>query len=300
MLYHKGKGVAEADIISGLLNWLEDHLDLPLTLDTIAAKSGYSKWHLQRMFRYVTGQTLGTYARRRRLSRAAVALRVSNRSIADIALQYHFDTQQTFTRAFKRQFGLTPGVYRHSTSWSSSGLCPPIRLEATTWPQPDFIKLPAMSLMGATQIYHSSLEYISRFLHSDLRLHFWQQFLDEIDTVPSLLYGLHRLVPGAANDMEQTITLHYTTAVQAEECVPCMPPMAGPVMLEGGDYAQFTYEGAIDGFQDFIILIYDTAVPLLGLTRRQGQDIERFSLGQKRKAFPDCIVRCDYLIPIRH
>ncbi|WP_413730004.1 MDR efflux pump AcrAB transcriptional activator RobA [Sodalis sp. RH22] len=289
--------MAEADTIYSLLYWLDNHLDLPLKLDNVAAKSGYSKWHLQRMFRYVTGQTLGAYIRARRLSRSAVALRVSSRSILDIALQYHFDSQQTFTRAFKKQFGITPAVYRQSADWPSKGLCPPIRMEAATWPQPDFIKLPDMSLMGAPQIYHTSLEHLSRFLHSDLRLYFWQQFLDKVNTVPPFLYGLHRLVAGAANDIEQDITLHYTTAVPAKEYITCMP-MAGPVMIEGGDYAQFTYEGAIEGFQDFIILIYDTAVPLLGLTRRQGQDIERFSLGQQVKAFPESIVRCDYLIPI--
>ncbi|VTR16959.1 Right origin-binding protein [Serratia fonticola] len=39
-----------ANIIHDLLNWIENHLDQPLLLDNVAAKSGYSKWHLQRMF----------------------------------------------------------------------------------------------------------------------------------------------------------------------------------------------------------------------------------------------------------
>ncbi|VTP61257.1 Right origin-binding protein [Serratia rubidaea] len=44
-----------ANIIHDLLNWIETHLDQPLLLDNVAAKSGYSKWHLQRMFRSTTG-----------------------------------------------------------------------------------------------------------------------------------------------------------------------------------------------------------------------------------------------------
>lgn len=53
------------------------------------------------MFKEVTGQAIGSYIRSRRLSRAAVALRLTSRPILDIALQYRFDSQQTFTRAFK-------------------------------------------------------------------------------------------------------------------------------------------------------------------------------------------------------
>ena len=44
----------QAGIIRDLLTWLEGHLDQPLSLDNVAAKAGYSKWHLQRMFKDVT------------------------------------------------------------------------------------------------------------------------------------------------------------------------------------------------------------------------------------------------------
>ncbi len=43
----------QAGIIRDLLIWLEGHLDQPLSLDNVAAKAGYSKWHLQRMFKDV-------------------------------------------------------------------------------------------------------------------------------------------------------------------------------------------------------------------------------------------------------
>ncbi|EFE93736.1 helix-turn-helix domain-containing protein [Serratia odorifera] len=106
-----------ANIIHDLLDWIETHLDQPLLLDNVAAKSGYSKWHLQRMFRSTTGHALGSYIRERRLSKAAQALRSTPRPILDIALQFHFDSQPSFSRAFKKQFGKTPAVYRRTTRW---------------------------------------------------------------------------------------------------------------------------------------------------------------------------------------
>lgn len=96
----------QSNIIRDLLYWIDTHLDQPLFLDNVAAKAGYSKWHLQRMFKNITQQAIGSYIRARRLSRAAVALRLTSRPILDIALQYLFDSQQTFTRAFKKQFGI--------------------------------------------------------------------------------------------------------------------------------------------------------------------------------------------------
>ncbi|BEO07079.1 hypothetical protein SMQC13_48060 [Serratia marcescens] len=118
----------QAGIIRDLLSWLESHLDQPLSLDNVAAKAGYSKWHLQRMFKDITGNAIGAYIRARRLSKAAVALRLTGRPILDIALQYRFDSQQTFTRAFKKQFAQTPALYRRAEDWNAFGICPPIRL----------------------------------------------------------------------------------------------------------------------------------------------------------------------------
>lgn len=165
----------QADIIHDLLNWLEGHLDHPLTLDNVAAKAGYSKWHLQRMFKDVTGQAIGAYIRARRLSNAAAALRLTSRPILDIALQYRFDSQQTFTRAFKKQFNKTPALYRRAEEWHAYGIRPPIRLGDYTIPTPEFITLPSLSLVGVTQSYTCTLEQICR-VRTELRTQFWRDF----------------------------------------------------------------------------------------------------------------------------
>ncbi|MFZ4832167.1 helix-turn-helix domain-containing protein [Rouxiella sp. Mn2063] len=123
------------NIVSELLEWIEHNLDQPLTLDTIAAKSGYSKWHLQRLFKSFTGYRLGTYTRERRLTMAAQELRGTSFSVLRIAEKYQFDSQQTFTRTFKKHFNMTPAVYRRSEDQSNYGFCPPYVLELEP-PQP--------------------------------------------------------------------------------------------------------------------------------------------------------------------
>lgn len=135
-------------IVSELLDWIEDNLDQSLTLDTIAAKSGYSKWHLQRLFKSFTGQTLGTYTRQRRLTMAATELRLTQNSVLRIADKYQFDSQQTFTRTFKKQFKTTPAVYRRLENWPVQGLCPKIDIhegEIATQPAVDVEATPCFS-----------------------------------------------------------------------------------------------------------------------------------------------------------
>ncbi|WP_337013190.1 MDR efflux pump AcrAB transcriptional activator RobA [Pantoea sp. AS142] len=285
----------QAGIIRDLLVWLESHLDQPLSLDNVAQKAGYSKWHLQRMFKDVTGNAIGAYIRARRLSKAAVALRLTSRPILDIALQYRFDSQQTFTRAFKKQFAQTPAWYRRSSDWNSFGIRPPIRLDDETQPEPAFVTLPETVLVGQTQNYTCILEQISSY-RDEMRIHFWKQFLLETDMVPPVLYGLHQVRASQEKDDEQEIL--YTTAVPADSAVNLHSGQN--VILEAGDYVQFTYTGPRVNLQEFILLLYGTCMPTLGLTRRLGQDIERFYTdGGKKRGEPPTEIRCEYLIPIR-
>ncbi|ALB69238.1 superoxide response transcriptional regulator SoxS [Cronobacter muytjensii] len=106
--------MSHQEIIHALTQWIEEHIDQPLNIDVVAKKSGYSKWYLQRMFRTVMHQTLGEYIRKRRLQLAAQELRTTRRPIFDIAMDYGYVSQQTFSRIFRRQFDRTPSDYRQS------------------------------------------------------------------------------------------------------------------------------------------------------------------------------------------
>jgi len=286
----------QAGIIRDLLTWLEGHLDQPLALDNVAAKAGYSKWHLQRMFKDVTGHAIGAYIRARRLSKSAVALRLTARPILDIALQYRFDSQQTFTRAFKKQFNLTPALYRRSPDWSSFGIRPPLRLSEFSMPQYEFVTLQLTELVGVTQSYTCKLEEISDF-RNQMRIQFWREFLGNSPSLPRVLYGLHEPRPSLEKDDEQEV--FYTTALTTD-MINGHLQNGQAVKLEGGEYIQFTYEGPGTGLQEFILTVYGTCMPMLNLTRRKGQDIERFfPQDEARNQEPPIQIRCEYLIPIR-
>ena len=102
----------DAITIHSILDWIEDNLESPLSLEKVSERSGYSKWHLQRMFKKETGHSLGQYIRSRKLTEIAQKLKESNEPILYLAERYGFESQQTLTRTFKNYFDVPPHKYR--------------------------------------------------------------------------------------------------------------------------------------------------------------------------------------------
>lgn len=91
--------------------FIEEHIAEPITLYMLSKAAGYSPWHSSRIFRELTGETPFEYIRKLRLSKAAVRLRSGDVKIVDVALDFVFDSHEGFTRAFSKQFGMTPQSY---------------------------------------------------------------------------------------------------------------------------------------------------------------------------------------------
>ncbi|MCY6371223.1 helix-turn-helix transcriptional regulator [Clostridium ganghwense] len=98
--------------IQAALDYIEMNLHEELTLDEISKVVGFSKFYFHRIFKKEVGISLYDYVRKRRLTKAASVLLNTNTSILDIALTYRFESQESFTRAFKSVYQLPPGRYR--------------------------------------------------------------------------------------------------------------------------------------------------------------------------------------------
>lgn len=113
------------------IDFIEGHLFEPFTLDDVASAAALSTYHFARTFRVLMGETVMDYARRRRLTLAAVRLVDEDIRLIDLALASKFESQEAFARAFKKQFHMTPGDFRKSGT----------RLMANTLNAPDLSQL---------------------------------------------------------------------------------------------------------------------------------------------------------------
>lgn len=98
-------------IVQDVSVWIEKHLHQRLLVTDVANIAGYSPYHFQRMFKKITGENLAKYIKEKKLNAARDEL-LKGMSVLDIVFKYGFDTQQEFTRSFKRRYKLPPVKYR--------------------------------------------------------------------------------------------------------------------------------------------------------------------------------------------
>ncbi|MBC2607520.1 helix-turn-helix transcriptional regulator [Pelagicoccus albus] len=85
------------------------------TVEEIAASLGISVSHLRASFRASCGISLGRHLRRLRVEEACRLLRVTKKSVAEIADECNFNSIDSFSRCFRSVLGVTPLAYRKSS-----------------------------------------------------------------------------------------------------------------------------------------------------------------------------------------
>lgn len=83
-----------------------------ITLRFLSRKLGYSEFHTTRKFKEISGMPFRDYLRLRKLAFALKEVRDSEKSLLDIAFDYGFSSHESFTRAFKGTYGVSPSEYR--------------------------------------------------------------------------------------------------------------------------------------------------------------------------------------------
>lgn len=101
--------------LQNAIDYMENHLLDDISIESIARQANVSEFHFQRIFSVLTDITVGEYLRRRRLTLAAQELSSTESKIIDVALKYGYDTPESFSKAFRRQHGITPSQARNYT-----------------------------------------------------------------------------------------------------------------------------------------------------------------------------------------
>ena len=95
-----------------------------ISVDEVAAISGYSKRYMQKIFLEVIGMRISKYIKKRKLTQAAILIKLTKKSIYHIAMDLNYSTQQSFTRAFFQEFKVSPLQYRLKDEFDCSALFP--------------------------------------------------------------------------------------------------------------------------------------------------------------------------------
>lgn len=96
--------------IAGLM---ADHLEDTLSMDALAQAAGYSRRHIERLFKDALNLTPGAYYRKIRLDRARNLLSTTDMSLSEIAVACGYETVSQFSKAFRAQFRCAPSRLGH-------------------------------------------------------------------------------------------------------------------------------------------------------------------------------------------
>ncbi|TRZ39978.1 AraC family transcriptional regulator [Niallia circulans] len=101
-----------SEVIRQSIEFIEENIQKELQLAILARKAGFSKFHYHRVFLKEIGVSASEYVRYRRLATAANMLLYTDEKIIDIAFYLRFESQESFSRSFKKYYHLPPGQYR--------------------------------------------------------------------------------------------------------------------------------------------------------------------------------------------
>jgi AraC family transcriptional regulator len=100
--------------INKVLIFIDDNLDNELSLEAISKVACYSPFHLHRLFKAITNETLNGYITRKRIEKTAILLvRRMDISVTELSMRYGFNGNSSFTRTFKKFYGVSPSRFRN-------------------------------------------------------------------------------------------------------------------------------------------------------------------------------------------
>ena len=104
----------ETHLVTAVKNFIEEKICDTFRVNELCEKLGYSKSYLSRLFNEQTGDTIASYAVKRKIVKAKSLIREQNSNFAQISDVLNFDNPQYFCRVFKRITGITPTEYKKS------------------------------------------------------------------------------------------------------------------------------------------------------------------------------------------
>ena len=227
------------ELLEKVLINIEDGIRDGITSDDLADQFDLSSVHLQRLFKFAFKQTIAAYIRSRRLSACLEDLLKTDNNILDIALDYGFAYEQTFIRAFKSEFGITPGDLRKTGQIVK--IRPPLflfdenKLDEGVFFGPDIVMVPQFHIAGTSHIipFDDSITFAPK-----AAIQFWDNERAQIKNIvnPNVYIGL------TCNINVKDGASEYLTSVQVKD-IKNIPKGYSKYTFEKNLCARFRYIG---------------------------------------------------------
>jgi AraC family transcriptional regulator len=98
--------------INRVFEFIDENLESNLSLNIVSEIAFFSPFHFHRVFKFMTGETLNGYVTRRKIEKSASDLLHKKITASEIAHKYGFSDNSSYSRAFKKYFGISPTEFK--------------------------------------------------------------------------------------------------------------------------------------------------------------------------------------------
>jgi AraC family transcriptional regulator len=229
------------EIILESIQYIEKKLKEELGVLEIANSVHYSLYHFIRLFQSVTGYSPKTYLQQRRLSEALKELQSTNKKIIEIAFDYQFNSHEAFTRAFKKQFGISPKQIKEGISYSNLRFLNPI--DDNYLFQSEKVRNEAPQVV---ELHRKYLTGISFFLADDTKVSDlskeWDQFMQEVHTIENRLQPERFYQVQYWSDEQDLGGLYFFIGVEVSDINEVQPKFVVKI-IPNARYLKFIHKG---------------------------------------------------------
>ena len=231
--------------INKVVAYINNHLDETLDLKTLANEAALSDFHFHRIFKALKGEAIGGYITRLRLEATARLLRYTSLTIEEIAFNIGYETPASLSKAFKKQYGISPTEYRTNKDtyiMKKEIINPDLALKTPKIVTLEPKNLIYVALTGA----YGSLDYGKAYEQLWAVIKAQKLFTKGIESI-CISYDDPKITEGSLQRSDVCLAIHKSATPQEE--VSCKT-------LAGGKYAVFFYQGSYENLSQ----VYDTAV----------------------------------------
>ena len=231
--------------INKVVAYINNHLDETLDLKKLANEAALSDFHFHRIFKALKGEAIGGYITRLRLEATARLLRYTALTIEEIAFNIGYETTASLSKAFKKQYGISPTEYRTNKDtyiMKKEIINPDLALKV-----PKIVTLEPKNLIYvALTGDYGSLDYGKAYEQLWAVIKAQKLFTKGIESI-CISYDDPKITEGSLQRSDVCLAIHKPATPQEE--VSCKT-------LAGGKYAVFFYQGSYENLSQ----VYDTAV----------------------------------------
>lgn len=248
--------------VNQVIDYISANLHFPLQLDFIADKINVSQRQLLRIMRSALNESLYAYVTRQRIERAVLYIQTEDMSLTKLAEMVGYDNPQSFSKAFKKQFGISPKAYMNKLQSRlegyvlSSGNRSNPQSEVCYFEGLELVYIRIFGKYGEAEPYETAWNKLMRFLKENQAL-----------TPETRFIGLSFDDPNVTNHGQCRF---YACAAVQKKIIPTGE--FGTIQLQQGKYAVYTLKGSYSGLQE----LYNNISVNFEYTIRHGMAFEEY------------------------